>query len=95
MMDKLSKREKTLVYITVGSLVVGLMFLGFFYFLNSYNSNIAVLQGVESRISDQENKTLQGIQAGKRKRYYTETSLTSDVSDAKEPIYRLAVENVP
>lgn len=82
-MAKLSSREKTLVWVTAGSLVVAVLFGGFFWLLNQYNDNVAVLQGIESQISDQENKTMQGIQAAKRKRYYVESSLTSDVSDAK------------
>lgn len=83
MIANLTPREKMLVWVTAGALVVALLFGGFFWFLNQYNENIAVLQGVESQIADQENKTLQGIQAAKRKRYYVQTSLTSDVSDAK------------
>jgi len=83
MMDNLTQREKTLVWLTVGALVVSFLFGGFFWFLNSYNDNVTVIQGVQSRISDQESKTLQGIQAGKRKRYYIETSPSSVVSDAK------------
>ena len=83
MISNLSQREKTLVWATLGALVVSLFFGGFFWFLSKYNDNISVLQGVQSRIADEENKTLQGIQAGKRKRYYVETSLTSDISDAK------------
>jgi len=63
--------------------LIMLLFGGFFWFLNSYNDNVTVIQGVQSRISDQESKTLQGIQAGKRKRYYIETSPSSVVSDAK------------
>ena len=83
MIDNLSQREKTLVWVTVGALVVSFFFGGFFWFLSKYNDNASVLQGVQSQISDQKNKTLQGIQAGKRKRYYIETSLTSDITDAQ------------
>ncbi|MDB4766362.1 hypothetical protein OAG71_01605 [bacterium] len=83
MISDLSEREKVLVWATVGAFVVALFFGGFFWFLSKYNDNVAVLQGVQSRIADQENKTLQGIQAAKRKRYYIETSPSSDVSDAK------------
>lgn len=82
-MAKLSSREKTLVWVTTGSLAVAVLFGGFFWLLNQYNDNFAVLQGIESKINEQENITLQGIQAAKRKRYYIESSLTSDVSDAK------------
>ena len=83
MMSNMSQREKVLVWATAGALVVSIFFGGFFWILGKYNENVAVLQGVQSQIADQENKTLQGIQAGKRKRYYIETSPTSDVSDAK------------
>ena len=83
MIANLSQREKMLVWVAVGALVVSLFFGGFFWILSKYNENVSVLQGVQSRIADQENKTLQGIQAAKRKRYYIETSPTSDVSDAK------------
>ena len=83
MISNLSQREKVLVWAMVGSLIVAIFFGGFFWFLSKYNDNVSLLQGVQSRISDQENKTLQGIQAAKRKRYYIETSPTSDVSDAK------------
>jgi hypothetical protein len=83
MMENLTQREKTLAGVTAGALVVALLFGAFFWFLRSYNDNVAVLQGVDSRISDQENITLQGMQAGTRKRYYLQTSPTSDISDAK------------
>ena len=83
MIENLTQREKTLAAITVGALVVALLFGAFFWFLRSYNNNAAVLQGIESRISDQKNLTMQGIQAAKRKRYYIETSPSSDISDAR------------
>ena len=83
MIENLTQREKTLAAVTVGALVVALFFGGFFWFLNSYNSNVAVLQGIDSRISDQENLTLQGMQAATRKRYYIQTSPTSKISDAR------------
>ena len=83
MIENLTQREKTLAAATVGALVVFLFFGGFFWFLNSYNDNVAVLQGIDSRISDQENLTAQGMQAATRKRYYIQTSPTSRVSDAK------------
>ena len=83
MIENLTQREKTLVGVTAGALVVALLFGAFFWFLSSYNNNVAILQGVDSRISDQENITLQGMQASARKRYYIQTSPTSDFSDAK------------
>ncbi len=83
MIENMTQREKTLAGVTAGSLVVALLFGMFFWFLNSYNDNVAVLQGIDSRISDQENLTLQGMQAATRKRYYLETSPTSRISDAK------------
>ena len=83
MIENLTQREKTLVGVTAGALVVALLFGAFFWFLSSYNNNVAILQGIDSRISDQENITLQGMQAASRKRYYIQTSPTSDFSDAK------------
>lgn len=83
MIENMSKREKTLAAVAAGSMVVTLLFGGFFWFLNSYNDNLTVLQGIDSRISDQENLTMQGMQAATRKRYYLETSPTSRISDAR------------
>jgi len=83
MMENLTQREKTLAALCAGALVVAVLFGGFFWFLNRYNDNVALLQGIESRITDQENKTLQAMQAAKRNRYYIETSPTRDISDAK------------
>ena len=83
MIENMTQREKTLAGVTAGSLIVALLFGMFFWFLNSYNDNVAVLQGLDSRISDQENLTLQGVQAATRKRYYIETSPTNRISDAR------------
>jgi len=83
MIENMTQREKTLAAVTVGALVVGVLFGAFFWFLNGYNDNVNVLQGIDSQISDEENLTLQGMQAAARKRYYIETSPTSDISDAR------------
>lgn len=83
MIENLTQREKTLAGVTAGALVIALLFGGFFWFLGSYNNNVSLLQGIDSRISDQENITLQGMQAATRKRYYVQTSPTSDIADAR------------
>ena len=82
-MANLTQREKTLAWVTASSLLVAVLFGGFFWMLSKYNDNLAILEGIKSQISDQKNKTSQGIRAAKRKRYYIESSLTNDVSDAK------------
>lgn len=80
MFDNLSPLEKKLA-ICVGALVpVVLLFLGFFWFMDSYDANANEIAALEAQIEEQDQKTKAGILASQRQRYYRKVSLPSKQS---------------
>lgn len=80
---KLSQREQRLA-LGVGLLapiILGALLL--FWFIDRYEENAAEINGLLTKISDEEEKTHQGSLAAKRQEYYRAASLPSRSSKAK------------
>ena len=83
MFDSLTKREKILAIATAASLVVTLIFIGFFWLMTSYSANESTLRGIHGQIEREDARTRQAMAATRRKAWYAKTSLSSDNDNAK------------
>lgn len=79
----LSKREQKLVLWVSLLLPLALIAYFTFSFIDSYSKNSLELAALKSQITEQEEKTHQGILAGRRQAYYRAASLPSRPSAAK------------
>jgi hypothetical protein len=83
MFENLSPREKMLAMV-VGSLApIMILFFGFMWFMDRYDTNSSEIDDLMSQIEIQEEKTRQGILAAQRQRYYRKTSLPAIQGRAK------------
>ncbi len=83
MFENLSSREKTLAII-IGSLApIFVLFFGFMWFMDRYETSADEIDDLMSQIEMQEDKTKRGVLAAQRQRYYRKTSLPSETSRAK------------
>ena len=75
MFENLSSREKKLL-IVIGALVpIAIVFLCVYQMTSSFKANNKQLDALKSEILDEEDREIEGMLAGRRQTYYSNTSL--------------------
>ena len=87
MFENMTSREKTLI-VAVASLVpIFLLFFGFIWFMDSYESNESTIDSLSSELEAEESKTRRGMLAALRRNYYRKVSLPAKTNRVRS-IYR-------
>ena len=83
MFENLSNREKKLM-IAIGALVpIAIVFLCIYQMTSSFKANNEQIQSLDSQILDEQQREIDGILAGRRQTYYSNTSLHPTPNTAK------------
>ena len=83
MFSNLSKREKILATAVCGLVPIVLIFMVGMWFSNSYFQKQAEIRSLQTQISGQKTKQLEGAQANARRLYYRSLSMPTDFNKAK------------
>ena len=83
MFSNLSKREKLLATVVGGLVPVVLIFMVGMWFSNSYFQKKAQINSLQTQITSQKSKQLEGAQANARRLYYRGLSMPTDFNKAK------------
>ncbi len=82
MFDKLTKREKVLASLVGALAPLAVVFMTVIWFIQSYNANVATVQGLRREIRTQQDEIDARDRANLRKAYYEHISFPSDTESA-------------
>ena len=83
MFENLSSREKKLL-IVIGALVpIAIVFLCIYQMTSSFKANNEQIQSLDLQILDEQQREIEGMLAGRRQTYYSNTSLHPTPNTAK------------
>lgn len=93
MFANMTPLEKKLCIVVGSMLPIVLLFVGFFWFMDSYDANNRKIDDLMAQIEEQEDKQQRGVKASDRRGYYRITSLPAKTSRARS-VYKTWLDDV-
>ena len=82
MFENLTPRERKLATAVLGLVPASIVFMGIFWFINTYGTNNETAMRLLTDIETEENRMIEGVEAGRRRAFYSSVSLPPSMTRA-------------